>query len=126
LLVRRPRLIGRVLVGVAFGIAVLALVPGVGSVADGIHDARWLPDRISVCGRDYSRDATNRRWSFAQVTAASPGFPPVVVDPGLLARLFTPCQPGACTRVADGPCATVVWVRVGSDAYIAYELSGGP
>jgi hypothetical protein len=41
--------------------------------------------------------------------------------------MFGPCPPGVCTTVAESTqCHTVVYVRVGEDAYIDYELSGGP
>jgi hypothetical protein len=123
---RHPRFVGGILVGAVF-VAVLVIgAVTFGRPAAGIYAVTSLPDQVAVCGRSYSRDTTNRPWSLAQVTDAGPGFPPVIVDPGLLARLFDGCQPGACTRSADGPCATVVWVRVDADAYVAYELQGGP
>lgn len=46
-----------------------------------------------------------------------------MVDPGL----FAPCPAGPCTTVAqNGPCDTVIYVRVGADAYLDYALQGGP
>jgi hypothetical protein len=51
------------------------------------------------------------------------GIEAVVVDPGL----SPPCPVGPCTSVAqDGPCHTVIYVRVGEDAYLDYALQGGP
>jgi hypothetical protein len=51
------------------------------------------------------------------------GVEPVVVDPGP----FAPCPVGPCTAVAqDDPCHTVIYVRVGEDAYLDYALQGGP
>jgi hypothetical protein len=124
----RPRWLGRTLVGLAI-VAVAFLVPASpfrSLVA--IHHVIELPDDVTTCGRDYTKDQSNRRSSYASIAAEmAPGFDPVIVDPGLLARLFSPCQPGACTRDAqDGPCATVVWVRVDWDAYVGYDLRGGP
>jgi hypothetical protein len=61
----------------------------------------------------------------ASMRAASPDFPPVVVNPGPWG-LFTACVPGVCTAAAAGPCATVIFVRVDRDSYVAYALQGGP
>nr|ALS91332.1 glycogen synthase kinase-3 binding protein [uncultured bacterium] len=108
--------------------AVLAwtrLVPRLGNAlvgAAGIHDAAALPDHIGICGRGWTRDALDRRLSLAELRARD-GVEPVVVDAGLL----PPCPVGPCTAVAqDGPCHTVIYVRVGEDAYIDYALQGGP
>ena len=127
-MVGHPQLVGRVIVGLAFVAGTVFVVPGAARSLSGIHDAYALPSQIAVCDRDYRKDATDRRSTWATITAdTTAGFQPVVVDPGFLARVLTPCQAGACTRVAqDGPCATVVWVQVDSDAYVAYSLVGGP
>jgi len=87
-----------------------------------IHDAVTLPSSIAMCGRDWVIDVQRRQVTIEEIRTTG-GFEPVVVDPGL----FAPCPPGPCGRVAEaGPCDTVVYVRVGDDAYIAYELQGGP
>ncbi|MDQ6796165.1 MAG: hypothetical protein M3067_15380 [Chloroflexota bacterium] len=121
-------MLDRVAVGLVFVAGALLVPPSPFRFLIGIHDWGPLPDHITVCDRDYSKDATNRRWSTADIAAdATPGFQPVLVDPGLLARLLSPCQTGACTRVSqEGPCATVIWVRVDWDAYVDYSLQGGP
>jgi hypothetical protein len=81
-----------------------------------------LPEQISVCGRTWTKDGLERKQSLAAIRAAL-GVEPVIVDPGFLA----PCPQGACTTIGDdGACHTVVYVRVGEDAYLDYELSGGP
>ncbi len=88
----------------------------------GIHDAGALPEHIKVCGRSWSKDALRRELSAAELRARD-GVEPVVVDPGL----FAACPPGPCTTVAqDVPCNTVIYVRVGEDAYLDYALQGGP
>jgi len=90
--------------------------------AAGIHDAAALPDHIGICGRGWSKDRLDRRLSLAAIQTRD-GVEPVVVDPGL----FAPCPVGPCTAVAhDDPCHTVVYVRVGEDAYLDYALQGGP
>ena len=90
--------------------------------ATDIHDARFLPDQISVCGRDWRRDALDRRFSKAGVVAWS-GFDPTLADPGP----FAPCPRGVCSNVAQNdPCDTVVFVRLGEDSYIDHSLQGGP
>jgi hypothetical protein len=101
----------------------VALLAGCGnSGADQIHDVSALPEHLSVCGRTWVKDNLSRQSSAAQIRATS-GSDPAVVGTGALA----PCPAGVCTQVAQsGPCQTVVYVRVGEDAYIDYELSGGP
>jgi hypothetical protein len=83
---------------------------------------------ITVCDRNYH--GGDRVQTPAEIEAD--GGPMVIVDPGLFG-LFPSCpQPDEngnrpCSREAtEGPCATVVYVRVGTDSYAAYELVGGP
>lgn len=117
----------RLVIGAA--IVVLCLVGGafaVQTVLAGrdpttIHAAGSLPDRISLCGRTWTKSTLGRQFSLAGARAWS-GVEPVVVATGP----FAPCPAGACTTTAGGACDTVVFVRVGKDAYIAYALSGGP
>jgi len=93
------------------------VLQGPGTTA--IHNALTLPDRVHACGRNYHGPGAPR--PIAQIRAD--GTEPVLVDTGWLGR----CPAGACTTVATNtPCATVVYVRVGEDAYVAYELLGGP
>lgn len=87
-----------------------------------IHDPASLPARIHVCGRDWSRGALDRRLTLGQARAMKVDGAPSVVAVGP----FAPCPVGPCTAVAGGACDTVVFVRVGQDAYVAYELVGGP
>jgi len=90
-----------------------------GPGATAIHNALTLPDRVHACGRNYHGPGAPR--PIADIRAD--GTEPVLVDTGWLGR----CPAGACTTVAtDAPCATVVYVRAGEDAYVAYELLGGP
>ena len=87
-----------------------------------IHAAASLPDTLTVCGRQWRKDPTMRQFSFTQIQSQSSG-DPVVVDPGA----SIPCPTGACSQDAGNtPCATVIYVRAGADAYIGYELQGGP
>ena len=89
-----------------------------------VHDPTRLAGRIHVCGRDYNGgSAAISRASWARDA------PFVLVDPAPLA---------ACAPVVDDPAAmctatplacrtwTVVFVRVGVDAYLPFELAGGP
>jgi hypothetical protein len=109
---------------VGFGIA-FVIVPRIELVfggARGIHDAAALPAHIGLCGRGWSKDALERKLSLAELRARD-GVEPVVVDPGP----FAPCPEGPCTNVAqETPCYTVIYVRVGEDAYLDYSLQGGP
>jgi len=90
--------------------------------AHGVHDAAALPGHIGVCGRSWSKDALERKLSLAEIRGRD-GIDPDVVDPGP----FAPCPTGPCTPVAqDVPCHTVIYVRVGEDAYLDYAVQGGP
>lgn len=88
-----------------------------------IHDAATVPDRFTVCDRTY-RGSENER----TLVEASAGGTVVLVDPAPLAPCPEPNADGVrpCTRIGDAPCATVVYIRIGEDAYRAYDLSGGP
>jgi hypothetical protein len=87
-----------------------------------IHYPNALAMTLSVCGRSWERDILNRQFSLAQIRTQSEGAP-VVVDP----TDSTPCPAAACSQNAVNlPCATVIYVRVGKDAYLGYELQGGP
>jgi hypothetical protein len=91
--------------------AIVLQGPGVMS----IHDTAKLPDRVHVCGRNFQRAEPAR--TLGEIR--SPGVDPVVVDTGPLAG----CPANACTKIG---CTTVVYVRVGEDAYVSYEMLGGP
>lgn len=97
------------------------------TVADGrdpntIHALGTLPERISVCGRTWTRDRLLRQRTLENAHAWQ-GVRPIVVATGP----FAPCPAGPCTTSASpSSCQTVVWVRVGEDVYVDYALSGGP
>lgn len=115
------------LIGVALATVLALLVTrdalfGTGPTA--VHDPARLAGRIHVCGRDYDGGSPAiRRASWGRDA------PFVLVDPAPLA----PCDP-----VVDDPAAmcaatllacrtwTVVFVRIGADAYVPFELVGGP
>jgi hypothetical protein len=124
----RQSVIGDAIVAGAVAFALLVVLPRLPFGPSGIHVQWLLAPRLVVCDRTY-RGGTEVR-SGAELAADQA--PIVLVDPGPLG-FFPSCpQPDAngnrpCTREAvDGPCATVVYVRVGDDSYAAYELSGGP
>lgn len=108
---------------------ILALLPLIGLLAacgnggaDEIHDLSTLPNHISVCGRTWVKDSLGRQSSSDEIRTQT-GVEPAVVGTGI----FAACPPGVCTAAAaSDPCHTVVYVRVGEDAYLGYELSGGP
>lgn len=99
-------------------IAALALA---GCSPGAIHEAASLPETLSTCDRE---------WVLSSLPAATMatleyqiGSTPAIVDPAAV----TPCPPGACTAIpANGSCHTVIYARVGTDAYVGYELQGGP
>jgi hypothetical protein len=91
--------------------AIVLQGPGVMS----IHDTAKLPDRVHVCGRNFQKAEPAR--TLGEIR--SEGIDPVVVDTGPLAG----CPANACVTIG---CTTVVYVRVGDDAYVSYVLLGGP
>jgi hypothetical protein len=102
-------------------VVILVVVPG--RDANTIHDAAALPARIQVCGRMWTMDTSQRHYSLDQARATKSSGGPSIVATGP----FAPCPPRPCTDVAARvPCDTVVFVRVGQDAYVDYALSGGP
>ena len=108
--------------GVVAAIVILPRIFNGVAGASGIHDAATLPEHIRICGRGWTKDALNRKLGLAEIRARD-GIEPVVVDPGP----FAPCPAGPCGMTAeDGPCHTVIYVRVGEDAYLDYSLQGGP
>jgi hypothetical protein len=86
--------------------AIVLQGPGVTS----IHDPNKLPERISLCGRQYHQGPEAARTLEA---IRSDGLPVILVDTGPLA----PCPAGRLSAT--------VYVRVGTDAYVSYELFGG-
>lgn len=94
---------------------------GRGTSAD-VWDRASLPEHLQVCRRSYRRDVLDRIRTASEIEELQ-GFPPTVVLP----LDVQPCIPGPCDDVADpAPCDTVVYVRVGADAYVDYSLQGGP
>jgi hypothetical protein len=114
-----------VLVAVAVPLMVLVrsynYVPILNDGAPNLHAAADLPDRIRVCGRIYGHHAGGPQLTMAEVTGRSDH--PAFVNPWIFA---------ACPRYGyfeDGGeriVTTVMFVRVGEDAYETYALSGGP
>ena len=87
-----------------------------------IQDPASLPWRIAACGREWERPEVFVTTTLAAARERS-GLEPAVVD----IAPFAPCPDGPCTRSGGAaPCATVVFVRVGQDAYVGFELIGGP
>ena len=113
-----------VLAGVA-GLLVLrsyVYVPFLGDDTMAIHDSASLPQSLHVCGRTWHKDSRDRQQTGAELVALTDG-PPQLVDP----RQFAPCPAGACGASAGGgACATVIFARVGENAFVDYALSGGP
>src|ERR1035437_1332655 len=118
----------RALMALVIPLAVaLGWVTIIGSAFDpaGIHDAGALPDRIHACGRTWNKGASTP--TSAESIVALLGEEPKLVAPGLLGRVLASCPSGACTdNASNGPCDTVIYVRVGEDAYVDYALTGGP
>lgn len=85
-----------------------------------IHDLASLPARINVCGRARSKDALDRQFTLGEARAMGGAAPVVATGP------FAPCPVGPCGLVGGAACDTVIFVRVGQDAYFDYSLVGCP
>jgi hypothetical protein len=116
---RRTLIAVAIFAAILVPLLVVAAVTLQGPGATSIHAIARLPDRVHVCGRSYRGPGSARPIAAIRLD----GIEPVLVDTGPLA----PCPVGACTTVAlSSGCATVVYIRVGDDAYVPYELLGGP
>ncbi len=118
-------------------LTVLVLVPAGATLAYREAYGSWwqTPDRLGYCGRTYLRgtaDLTRAEVSRNTSATALPGdspyplvnvatVPPVVGQP-----LLAAVTPQAERQRLDLPCAMVVYLKTGSDAYTAFGLSGGP
>jgi hypothetical protein len=119
----------RRIAGALVAVALLAILPRLDPGPSGIHSGPILTTRITVCDRHYNAGGRAVQ-SLAEIDVNE--LKPVLVDPGALGLFPScpapnpdgnrPCSPDP----SAGPCATVVYVRVGADAYAAYELAGGP
>ena len=87
----------------------------------GVHDGSSLPGRLHVCGRTWYQGGPMT----LETIEADNGPPPTLVSP-ILAGFLSTCPSNACSTEDRGPCDTVVFVRIGDDAYMAYGLAGGP
>ena len=124
-----PRWTGGLIALVALEVIALAAVLGPGLVhrwvlglgATDVHELASLGETIGVCGRDYRIDDRRTVRTHDEILAWS-GVEPTLVDPDP----FGPCPAGVCTTASDSVRCTVVFVRVGEDAYVDYSLQGGP
>jgi hypothetical protein len=104
---------------VAFAVTVGVFLPALAEIGNGAaRDPANLPDTITVCARDWRKDALDRALTRDEVFERTEA-EPVVVPTGLLAG----CPPGV--RVGDAM-MTVVYAQVGEDSFVPYELVGGP
>jgi hypothetical protein len=86
-----------------------------------IHDPATLPEEVRVCGRYWHRSPTVVPTTLDAARAWS-GVEPLVVD----IAPFAPCSPGLCKGSgAQESCDTVVFVRVGENDYVSFDLEGG-
>ena len=79
-----------------------------------------LPTRIPTCGRSFIRDAADVRvFTRAEIEAQmTPGYSPTVLEPAIgEIPLLAPFEPH---------CDVLIFLHVGPDAYVGYELQGGP
>ncbi len=108
---------------VAFTVTLGVFLPAIASLGEAApRDPAGLPPRIRVCDLDWTRDALNRTFTRAEIVARADA-QPIVVSTGLAPAC--PPEVGAPGGDPDGM-ATVVYAKVGDDAFVSYELVGGP
>ena len=107
---------------VALVVTVGIFLPAIGALGTaGSGDPAALPARISVCGRDWTRDALERTFSRDEILARTDA-EPIVVATGPSAN----CPPEVGTGGTAEGMATTVYVKVADDAFVAYDLVAGP
>lgn len=95
-------------------------VPILNDGGPNVHIAAELPVRIRVCGRTYGKSIGPQR-TLAEVTDMTSA--PVFVNPWI----FAACPRGGYFEYNGFMVhTTVMFVRVGEDAYVTYSLAGGP
>jgi hypothetical protein len=119
---RPPNVVGILIVATAALVATLVTIgiflPALGQLGSGAPGASTaLPDRITVCGHDWTRDPLARELSGDEVFDRTEADPFVVST----APLAT-CPDGVATGGIDGGIATTVYAQTGDDAFVGYEL----
>ena len=110
---------------VAAVLAGLVIVPRIENAfggSMGIHDAAALPEHIRICGA-----AGTRTHSSASSASPRSGCETASSLSSWIPASSRHARQAPAPAVAqDEPCDTVIYVRVGSDAYLDYALQGGP
>ena len=98
-------------------------LPAIGEVGRMELGSPALPRTIQACGNTWDRGSTivarTRDEAFTLDDRD-----PIIVEPSTAVD----CPAGACGAgaSADKGCATVIYVKTGADAFVPYELLGGP
>ncbi len=116
--VRPSKRIGRLIFVVAFVVVIAVVGPPTWRFLRGFQDRGSLPDGVYTCGRAWLL-SPNHAWTKAEIVVG--GAPLYVVNPGP-AGILTTCPWPDGSDVRD----TVIFAQVDDDAYLAYELQGGP
>jgi hypothetical protein len=107
---------------VAVTVTLGVFLPAIGALGRAAaSDPANLPGRITVCGRDWTKDTLDRTFTRDEILARTEA-EPIVVSAGLLPA----CPPEVLAPGDAEGMATVVYVRIGDDRFVAYELVGGP
>ncbi len=108
---------------IAFTLTLGVFLPTIAALGEtAARDPANLPDRITVCGRDWTKDSLSRTFTRDEIVTRTEA-EPIVISTGPLASC--PPEVDAPGGNADGM-PTVVYVRTGEDAFVAYDLVGGP
>lgn len=107
---------------VAFTLTLGVFLPAIGALGDAARrDPANLPDRITVCEREWTRDTVDRTFTRDEILARTDA-EPIVVSTGLAPA----CPPEVSAGGDAGGTATVVYAQIGDDAYVPYTLVGAP
>jgi hypothetical protein len=123
--------------GTILGVLIFAIAAGTYGYRKA-YGSWWpqTPERITYCGRTYetnhslvlSRDGVTRSETKTSLPGDAP-YPVVTVArvPPVIGRpLLAAVTPEARRRGNNVPCAMGVYLKTGSDTYLAYGLIGGP
>jgi hypothetical protein len=121
------------LVSATAAIALVAVAPTLlhNRVVYGTFATWEAPPRVDYCGRRYYPAQEPKPQTLAEVTAFLAenklhGLTQIATAPSGLPVLANVMSPEMKARYSTEVCTMEVWVKTGDDAYVPYDLSGGP
>jgi len=117
----------------AVTIAIFAVAPTAlqNRMVYGTFNTAGAPPRVDYCGRRYYPADQPKTETLAQIDAflardGLHGLTQVGTAPPGMPIVTNVIPPQVRVRYHTNVCTMVLWVKIGSDAYVGYSLSGGP